>query len=240
MGKTMSKATIKTGAALAEEVNVQSKVEDVMFETRRYRLTGITPMLGTQPANTAIRTAYIASKAPDELLGAEEQAYFKSEGDKLNGLTLFARDPKVNDRLILLDYMVRGFFKSALVALQEQTGIAAAKSKVDKYLFVFPRCIPITRDGEDILDEDYVFERTLRAETMQGPRTGLSASETIDAPWEIDIELRLLKNRATGKSAALKWEDVELALSYGELCGIGQFRNGSFGRFYWQDVTDEV
>lgn len=216
----------------------RSRSDRLMFETRKYRLTGITPMLGTQPANNAIRTQYLASKAPDKAMSDEEAELFKAQAREESGLTVFARDPDADDRLILLDYMVRGFFKSSLTALAAQEDIAAAKSKVDKYLFVLPRRIPILRDGEAIIEEDYIFERTLRAETMQGPRVGLAASETIDAPWEIEIELKLLKNKGTARSRALTWDAVENALSYGEFCGIGQFRNGSFGRFYWEAMEE--
>lgn len=214
--------------------NTRENNGNVLFEARKYRLIGTTPMLGTQLANEAIRTQYLASKAPKEDLSEEEKELFARETREQSGHTVFPRDPDADSRIILLDYMVRGFLKSALLALTAQEEIAAAKSKVDKYLFVFPRRIQILRDGEAIYDEDYIFERTLRAETMQGPRVVLAASETIDAPWEIEIEMRLLKNAGSKRSKALTWEAVENALSYGEYCGIGQFRNGSFGRFYWE------
>ena len=42
------------------------------IETRRYKLRGLTPILGGQPADPAVRTQYISSRAPSPALGAEE------------------------------------------------------------------------------------------------------------------------------------------------------------------------
>lgn len=207
-----------------------------LFESRKYRLTGLTPLLGSQPASESIRTQYVAAKAPDSQLSEEERDLFEAEQLDTRGLSVFARDPDNDERLILLDYMVRGFFKAAFGALQSSLGVKAHKSKVDKYLFVAPRRIAIMRDGEPICDEDAQFERTLRADTPKGPRTGLQASEMIDLPWSVTIELQLIPNGSTPKSPALTWENIEAALDYGQLSGLGQFRNGSFGRFSWERV----
>ena len=208
----------------------------MLYESRTYKLTGLTPLLGSQPASEAIRTQYIASKAPDSELSEEERLLFDAEITQTAGLSVFARDPEHDDQIIILDYMVRGFFKAALCALQKQLGIKNYKSKVDKYLFVSPRRIPLLRDGQPIYDEDSQYERTLRAETSKGPRIGLQASECIDTPWSAEIEVQLIANYASAKSAELDWDAVEKALDYGALSGLGQFRNGSFGRFTWDRV----
>lgn len=208
----------------------------MLYESRKYRLVGRTPILGSQPASESIRTQYVASKAPDSALSEEERKLFADEVREVAGLTVFARDPDQDDQIVILDYMVRGFFKAAFAATQALVGMKAYKSKVDRFLFVAPRRIPILRDGEPIYDEDSQYERTLRADTPKGPRTGLQASECIDTPWSVEIELRLIENAATAKSPALTWENVEIALDYGELSGLGQFRNGSFGTFSWERI----
>lgn len=206
----------------------------MLYETRKYRLTGLSPILGSQPASEAIRTLYIASRAPTAELADEERELFESDSRQLCGLSVFARDPEKNDQVILLDYMVRGFFKSALAALQTQLGVKSYKSKVDKYLFVCPRRIPLFRNGMPIYEEDDEYERPLRADTPRGPRVGLQSSERIDTPWSIDIEIRLIANDKTAKSEPLTWKAVETALDYGALSGLGQFRNGSYGTFSWE------
>ena len=207
-----------------------------IFESRKYRLTGLSPLLGSQPASEAIRTQFVSSKAPDEELSKEERELFEEDARQTRGLSVFARDPDNNDRLILLDYMVRGFFKAALSALQKQLNVKSYKSKVDKYLFVYPRRIPLLRDGQPIYDEDSQYERPLRADTPKGPRVGLQASECVDAPWSIEIELRLIGNDKSSKSEELSWSAIETALDYGSLSGLGQFRNGSYGTFSWERI----
>lgn len=207
-----------------------------LFETRRYRLTGISPILGTKPANENIRTAFVTEKAPTPDAKKEELDLYELDSEQDKGLTVFARDPDNGDCLILLDYMVRGFFKAAFAALSSQLNIKAHKSKVDKYLFVAPRRIPLLRDGEPIYDEDDEFERPLRCETMKGPRVALQGSEQIYDPWQIEFELRLVPNSKSASSAAVTWEAVENALEYGQLCGLGQFRNGSYGKFTWERI----
>ena len=206
----------------------------MLYESRKYRLTGLSPILGSQPASEAIRTQFVASKAPDIEMSEEERELFEADERQTRGLSVFARDPDNNDQVILLDYMVRGFFKAALAALQKQIGIKSYKSKVDKYLFVFPRRIPLLRNGEPLFEEDDEYERPLRADTPKGPRVGLQSSERIDTPWSIDIEIRLIANDKSAKSEALTWKAVETALDYGALSGLGQFRNGSFGTFSWE------
>lgn len=206
----------------------------IEMETRKYRLRGMTPLLGSQPANPEVRTAYLASRAPDPALGDAETAMLPEDKETL-GLTVFLRAPE-DDALCLMDYVIRGYLKEALTALGAQNGIKQARSKVDKYLFAGPRVIPILRDGERLYDEDEQLERSLRAETMQGPRRALVASELVLDPWEVEVELTLLTNAGSTKSKAISWDTVEQALDFGRLCGLGQWRTGGYGRFTWEQV----
>ena len=208
----------------------------LLFETRKYRLTGIEPMLGSQPASRALRTEFIASKAPSPADVAEEDNLLGSEEER--GLTVFLRDDET-DQLIMLDYMVRGYFKGTLEALIAQTGIKMPRSKVDKYLFVGPRRIQIMRDGKPIYEEDDQIERPLRADTMRGPRVSLAASESIDAGWTVDIEVTLMPNPESKASKAVTWDAVEMALDYGRFQGLGQWRTGGNGRFVWERIDND-
>ena len=107
-------------------------------------------------------------------------------------------------------------------------------------MFVSPRRIDIRRaDGSLIREEDEVYERPLRAMTMKGERVSLAASEQIHDPWQITFTVSLLPNERSKVSASIKWEDIERALDYGELRGLGQFRNGGYGRFTWERVDDQ-
>lgn len=210
----------------------------VEMEKRTYRLTGFTPMLGSSPADPYVRTNYIASKAPDPVATAEEEREYLLEREE-NKITVFLRNPK-SGALMLLDYQVMGFIKGSLESLTAQTGIKAPRGKVDKYVFVSPRRIDIRRaDGSLIREEDEVYERPLRAMTMKGERVSLAASEQIHDPWQITFTVSLLPNERSKVSASIKWEDIERALDYGEMRGLGQFRNGGYGRFTWERVDDQ-
>lgn len=202
----------------------------LITESRVYRLTGLTPILGSAPASRAIRTQYIASKAPTDKLREEEEAASFDLDEK--GLTVFNRNKQ--DQLCLMGYQIKGFLKGALTALKAQCKIAAAKGKIDNLIFVEPRYIPLMRDGQPLRDEDEILERPLRAQTMQGERVTLAASELVEDPWEITIEMTMIPNAGTAKSEALSWDAIEAALDYGSFHGLGQWRNADYGRFIWK------
>lgn len=202
----------------------------LITESRTYKLTGLTPILGSAPASRAIRTQYIASKAPTDTLREEEEAAPFDLDEK--GLTVFNRNPQ--DQLCLMGYQIKGFLKGALTAIKTQCKIAAAKGKIDNLVFVEPRYIPLRRNGQALRDEDEILERPLRAQTMQGERTTLAASELVEDPWEITIEMTLVPNGGTAKSEALTWDAIEAALDYGAYHGLGQWRNADYGRFRWE------
>lgn len=209
----------------------------IQMEERKYKLTGLTPILGSQPADPEIRTRFIASKAPDPVQGEAENAMLPEDVEG-KGLTVFLQRDQDN-ALCLMDYMVVGFFKEALNRLKGQLRLAQPKSKVEAYVFVEPREIPILRNGEIITDCDSVLERPLRAQTMQGPRVTLTASEQIDDPWSVEIKVKLIDNAATKTSDPITWEAIETALDYASICGaFGQWRNGGYGRFTWERMMD--
>lgn len=206
----------------------------IEMETQRYRLNGLTPILGSQPASEAVRTIYIGSKCPDPAKASDEAMLLPEDLDA-KGLTVFMRAPDTG-ALCLIDYMILGFLKEAMTALSAQSGVKAVRSKVDRFVFARPRIIPILRDGLPLIDEDEQLERSLRADTMQGPRTALTASEMVYDPWSVEFELVLLKNDGTAKSNKITWENLENALDYGALHGLGQWRNGGYGRFTWERI----
>lgn len=207
----------------------------IEMEKRAYRLIGISPILGSQPANAAVRTKWIASKAPNDELKEEETALFRERED--DGLRVFLRDTQEKDAIMIYDYVLRGYFKSAFTGLVSQLKILQPASKVDRYLFVGPRILYILRDGDRIYEEDDILERPLRAMTAQGPRNTLMSSEMVLDPWEIEFEVTLLPNTGTKLSAPITWEAVESALEYGQLMGLGGWRTGGQGRFEFERIA---
>lgn len=229
---------------------------EIIRETRRYRLTGTSAIMGSNPANPDIHSQYVAAKAKELAkagLISDEQARAKAEEEtsmlpsaeelaeqqrdiKERGLTVFLRNGR--GELCLSAHVIKGYFKSAFTVLKDQLKISAVKGKVDNLIFVSPAYIPILMDGRPVHTPDGYCERPLRAETMQGPRISLASSELLDAPWELEFELTLIGNSATKRSVEISWAEIECALSYGEFKGLGQWRNGGYGSFRFERLPD--
>lgn len=205
----------------------------IEMEKRTYRLHGTTKILGAQAANPKVHSEFIAAKAAKLAKGEEQTAMLPEENLETKGLTVFLRDDGV---LCLADYVIKGFLKEALGVIKSQVKIGSPATKVDNFIFVEPDYIHFTRGGKPVTDADEIFERTLRAMTMQGPRVSVSASEIIRPGWEIEFTLALIANEKTAKSVALTWNVIEEALNYGAYKGLGQWRNGQNGCFTWEQV----
>ena len=184
------------------------------METRKYKIRLLTEMLGTVTKDPEVYRTYIESKKPEDI---EEEEYLTVEKTEQKGWTGFHKD---DNGLFIYDYMIKGFLKNAGNVLKEAQKVKALRSKLDNFLFVFPRRIYLGQDGPD-----GVIERPLRAMTMKGPRVSLARSDYIKDGKEIEFEIKLLPHKE------LTWKLIDSLLEYGELMGLGQFRNGSYGRF---------
>lgn len=199
----------------------------------KLRITFTEPLLGSAPLNAEVYTDFIASKleASGNGDGARAQRIAEEldtlpEGDK--GKTGFHRDQ--DGTPLLLDYHVKGLFKEAWQACREQprrksAALKAGKSKINKHVFVFPRHLRlhVTRPTEV-----GVVERPLRAETMQGPRVALAASEMVPEGTYFDCELHVLAPEIITEDLLNEW------LGYGRYLGMGQWRSGSWGRYEYR------
>lgn len=73
--------------------------------------------------------------------------------------------------------------------------------------------------------------------TMQGPRVTVVRSDYVDAGTKFTARLILLDNySAKEKKAEITADVLREILSYGRFRGLGQFRNGSYGRFTFEMV----
>lgn len=196
------------------------------MKTIKARITFFEEVLGTASANPDIHREYIASKAPDAMSIEQELEAIGVDGVAEKSMTVFPRDAEGNP--ILYDYQIKGFFKDATGILRKVPGTKASKVKaykkeIDGLLFVYPRMIPLHLNGEL-----GVCERPLRASTAQGERVALTSSETVPAGTYIDIEINCLTRDM--------YELAKECLDYGELRGIGQWRNSGRGRFRWEEL----
>ena len=199
----------------------------------RVKLTTIDEMLGSQPNDKEIHRTYIASKAPDATTLEEEVAAVGVDAVDEKGTTVFPRDKDGN--LIVYNYQIKGFFKSACSALRKVPKTKSSKCKaykklIDLNIFVYAdendvsnRMIPINYEGEIV-----TCQRTLRAQTMQGERISLASSEMIGAGATIEFDV-----------VCLNKDDEELVkewLDYGRYNGLGQWRNSGKGAFVWEEL----
>ena len=204
-----------------------------MYTTRKYRFKFIEDLLGTIPKNTELFSKFVLSKYPDpddkdDLDLASEKDMQKQEEKSTSildgtGQTGFHTDP---DGIYLLDYHIKGFLKESGNILKEILKIKALRSKIDNFVFVKPRYIWLAEKPDGVL------ERSIRVNTARGPRVGLTKSDFVRRDTEIDIEIVLLDHKE------IKWSVIEQLLDYGQLKGIGQWRNGSWGSFIWKRTDD--
>nr|DAF94888.1 MAG TPA: Type III-A CRISPR-associated protein Csm1 complex, Type III-A, CRISPR-Cas.9A [Ackermannviridae sp. ctkHJ36] len=202
--------------------------------TMKIRITAIEEVLGSSPSNEDLLGTYIASKAPNEELSAQEVENIKAQQAE-DRVTVF---PKLADGTpFIWDYQIKGMFKDSCKMLAKAgkagypggkacAAIKAYKQAIDGLLFVTPREIPFNLNG---MKMDYC-ERSLRADTPMGPRTSIAKSESVPAGSTIEFSVVCL-------DPALQ-KMVKECLDYGTMRGLGQWRNSGKGRFVW-DLLDE-
>lgn len=195
------------------------------------------PILGTASADPAIHERFIASKAPDALTLRQEVEALGADAVEERGTTIF---PKAKDGTpFLWPYQVKGFFKEACKFCREMDGkvsrdVPAYKSKIDGLMDVGPDNIRlVVPEGEGIR----INQRPLRAQTAQGERVALAASEQLPAGTTCEFYVELLASRFGARKPVKALDAMLEWLWYGSRHGIGQWRNAKYGTFVCR-VTD--
>lgn len=156
------------------------------------------------------------AKTEAEKNGAEEDVARVPEEVEHRGWTGFYEE---DGKPILRDYQFKGFLKEAANILKEAIKIKALRSHVQTDVFVRPDYIFLADKPDGTL------ERPLRAMTQQGPRVSVMRSDMINPGREYELEIiRLQTGNVTD-------EALRTILTYGELSGLLQWRNGGYGRF---------
>lgn len=192
----------------------------------KVRVTFFEEVLGMASADPDIHEEFIASKAPDAPTRQEEIEAIGVDGVIEKSKTVFPRDKE--GRPCMWDYQIKGFFKDSCGMLRKVSGSASSKIKaykkeIDGLIFVKERMIPISFDGEI-----GSCQRPLRGQTAQGERISLANSETVPAGATIEFTVKCLCDAHI--NLVREW------LDYGELRGMGQWRNSGKGRFKWCEV----
>ena len=193
------------------------------------------PLLGTAPTNPQLYTDYIVEKAVANGVNgvADEWDTMPTAEDverQTRGLTAFHRNSAGQN--ILYNYMIRGFFKEMCGHLwkvpgTESSKLKAYKKRIDGWVFVEPRQVPIKLSGPVT-----ILERPLRAETPQGPRVALTSSAMIPAGSTAEFRLKIINGKEITLDLLTEW------LDFGQNIGLGQWRSSSFyGTFTYQIET---
>ncbi|MCK5606662.1 hypothetical protein KAR91_32470 [Candidatus Pacearchaeota archaeon] len=202
----------------------------------KVRITFTEQVLGSLPGNKELATDYQVGKHPDGPQGDETEVIETMEEALVKGSTIFSREE--DGRPFLWNYQIKGFFKSACLAMIESEKMTKAelsklnlskwtyKRTVDKMIFVAGRKLYL-----NIVGEMSQCERPLRADTMKGERIALARSEQYDAGTNFEMEVTCLNEKLE--------PFIEQWLTYGALFGLGQWRSSGKGTFSWENL-DEV
>jgi hypothetical protein len=198
------------------------------------------PMLGTIPKDKNVFENFVMDQAKTQMEKdkAAEDVERVPEEVEARGWTGFYEDEQ--GRPILMDYQFKGFLKNAgnimkgvvgtrVVKVKDpkegeaktrtEEGIKNLRSHINDTVFLMPRSIVLADKVDDVL------ERPLRAMTMQGPRVSLMRSDLINPGRQYQFEIKVLKDSVVTEKV------LRDLLSYGELSGLLQWRNGGYGRF---------
>ncbi len=196
------------------------------------------PLLGTLAGDPKVATEFILSKCADGPKEDEAESLPEEAIEKAS--TIFSRDADGNP--ILWDYQIKGFFKAACRAMIDSGAFTKEELKkfllttymhkrtIDTLVFVKPRRLVLQcPDGVDVQNLEFL-ERPLRAETMRGERIALARSQVCPVGTKLVFEIKTLNDKID--------KFIERWLDYGELYGLGQWRNSGMGRFKWKKLDN--
>ena len=198
-------------------------------DTYKIKIEFITEILGSQPADD-VASRFIAKRnGMEEIPQDELDAMIEDDGSGQDGMVTRFHKDKFGHPL-LFDYQIKGFMKNAAQVLNGKDGLPKAlKSKVNNLVFISPRSMQIKLPNGS---EMSYCERSLRAETMRGPRVALAKSEMLPEKCVVEFGLTVLPGE-------ISQHVLEELLDYGYYQGLGQWRNGGYGRFRYELTREE-
>lgn len=209
----------------------------------KVRIRFLMDALGTAPDKNVYEN-YLAGKKMEELEKAGHKGLKTSAGEDIDSVSARAAIQRTVDTIdemddrgttslyyapcgcpVLKNYQIRGFLSEAARALKEWDEVKQLNSKVKQYVFVLPEDIPFQRNGEIIPKKEGSLERSVRAQTAQGPRISLVKSDLIKAGAEAEFWVHILDG------GGMTVEILKDLLGYGWYQGLLQWRTGGWGRF---------
>ena len=197
-----------------------------MTEIYRVGIQFTEPLLASAPANRDVYTKFIESRRPQPPeTSADSETTSLPIRDEESGWSVFHIDP-TTEHIFLYDYHILGFLKEAASAMTGKA-LTAFRSKIARFVFVFPRRLYLMRDGQPLSAPEGALERAVQGMTAQGPRISLKRSDMVREGVELNCEVRVLPIGAR----EITEDMLKLWFSYGEYKGLGEWRNASYGRF---------
>lgn len=222
------------------------------FLRLRVKVTFVEECLGLDSGDKDIQSKFISSKIPDGPDRSEriamEIAATSVEDVVDNQKTIFPKD--INGVPLWHSHQWGGYFKDACGALSKCKGSKGFEGAISSNLKAYKKVINgniffrsierVTLKNGATSDEYFPIilpeggefgrcERPLRADTPQGNRVALAASETIPAGSTSEFYIYIADPQYL--DYVYEW------LDYGIMRGTGQWRNSGKGRFTYE-VTD--
>lgn len=152
----------------------------------------------------------------------------------IKGTTVFFWNKEQNMPCIG-DHMIYGFLKASAEAigrtLPKKNGTVLnstsyTQSLINQHLRADDAFITFNKDIQRNDDgSPYFLQRSLRAMTAQGPRITLAKSEVVPAGASLEFNLKVMKNSPLTEDA------LNTLFIYGQMTGLGQWRNSGKGSF---------
>jgi len=216
--------------------------------------------LGTNSLDPDIHARHVLDKVTDEAARQRELDSLPKEEAmeqvEKKGMTVFYRRPE-DKVLYIKNHMIKGFLKASGDALRVEANKETTRTKpeegaekpkgkgtiwgsidgkIDDNITVYPNELVICDvDGKPKLDGDGFLVRSLRAQTLQGPRVTVVKSEILSPLSRIRYTLFWPSNGPVNKDMLVKM------LDRGEIYfGLGQWRSSGKGKFTYRILAEGI
>lgn len=155
----------------------------------------------------------------------------------LKGTTVFFWNKELQ-RPMIGDHMIYGFLKASAEAIgstmEKKNGtvlrsVSWTQGKINQHIRISAQFITFDKDLKREENGKPVYsQRSLRANTAQGPRVSLAKSEVVEAGAKLRFILKVLRD------SPITEDVLHTLFSYGEFSGLGQWRNAGNGMFSYE------
>lgn len=236
------KLIMEEGSKINKEINKYLDAADITPERRKLEIEKLMDKMEE-------RTGYKFSPEQRDLALVGKLEDLKETFEELDtkGVTVFFWDKERNLPCIG-DHMIYGFMKAASEAICKTRGkktgtilqsAAYTTSTINQHCRIKEQFITFDKDIRRNADKTPSYnQRSLRAVTAQGPRVGLAKSEVVPAGAKLKFVLTVMDGSPLITSSGgeddkgkFTMKHLEEIFDYGQMTGLGQWRNAGNGMF---------